>query len=103
MSYERAKNNQRKKSRKWKSLDVQQKQEAIVQHENMVFGLLGSFAFNMLTLDVSYEETKKFVQKMCFINSLSEEYQEMVLVNLDGTYQAILSEKQQVTSVQANP
>lgn len=69
-----------------------------MHHENMVFGLLGSFAFNMLALDVSYDETKKFVSKMCTINSLSEEYQEMVLVNTEGTYQAILGEKHAATT-----
>lgn len=97
LSYERKKSEWNDK-KKWRYLDQEQRAEVVVQHENMVFGLLGSFAFNMLNMGVSVSDCRLFMEKMCMINSLKDEYTELLMNNIDTTYIAIRATEERSSS-----
>lgn len=88
LSSERIRNSQLKK---WKNLGTKQKEELILSHENTVFGILGSFSYSMLTLGLKVDEVRAFVEKMCRINSLSEEYCSQIEESVEVTAKAVRS------------
>lgn len=64
------------------------------EHENVVFGILSSFCFTMNEMKISPRIIRQFADKMCNINSLNDDYRQMVLSVVDnnsslndGTYQ----------------
>jgi hypothetical protein len=82
LSYERRRA-QYPKRKKWKYMDSHQREDAQLQHESMVFGMLGTFALNMINMGVTFVDCRNFILKMCMINTLKEEYSEMLLNNID--------------------
>jgi hypothetical protein len=100
LNYERKKSEWNSK-KKWRYLDKDQREEVVVQHENMVFGLLGSFSFNMLNMGASVNDCRLFMEKMCMINSLKDEYTELLMNNIDTTYIAIRASEATGTSSEA--
>ncbi|KAL0478688.1 hypothetical protein AKO1_008317 [Acrasis kona] len=82
LSYER-KRSQFPKRKKWKHMNKSAREDATIQHENMAFGMLGTFALNMLSMGMAPEQCKIFIQKMCLINSLKQEYSDMLLCNIE--------------------
>lgn len=47
----------------------------------------------MLNVGMSVDEVRKFVQKMCIINQLNDQYSSMLMGNIDATYLAVQMEK----------
>jgi len=72
-------------NQKWKNMGEEQRDQAIIHHQNMVFGMLGTFAFSMLNLGLSEELVRSFVQKMCSINSLNSELANIIEENVEET------------------
>eukprot|EP01028_Stygiella_incarcerata_P005219 TRINITY_DN2219_c0_g1_i1.p1 TRINITY_DN2219_c0_g1~~TRINITY_DN2219_c0_g1_i1.p1 ORF type:complete len:728 (-),score=248.97 TRINITY_DN2219_c0_g1_i1:103-2286(-) len=79
-------------SHQWRELGHEEREERILNDQHVVFGQLGSYAFNMLSFGMDVEETKNFVEKMCSINELPQEYHEMILANIETTLQKLYPE-----------
>lgn len=71
--------------RSWSEMAEGEREESIAHDGHMVFGQLGSFAFNMLSFGVDEETTRSFVQKMCDIHELSDEYHDMLMSTTGDT------------------
>ncbi|KAG2375324.1 hypothetical protein C9374_009947 [Naegleria lovaniensis] len=54
------------------------------EHENVVFGILSSFCFTMNEMKISPRIIRQFADKMCNINSLNDDYRQMVLSVVDN-------------------
>lgn len=78
---------------KWKDLPEEQQAESLVREENIVFGQLGSFAFNMLNMGNDLEMARQFVRKMCMIHTLNESYVRLLLEHLERSHDELEAEK----------
>mgnify|MGYP003978186167 CR=1 FL=1 len=86
------KERQGKSAHQWRELGDEEREERIVNDQHVVFGQLGSYAFNMLAFGMDVEESKNFVEKMCSINELPQEYHEMILANIEMTLEKLYPE-----------
>jgi hypothetical protein len=59
--------------------------------EHFVYLFL-TLAFNMINLGVPIEDVQSFINKMCIINSINSEYQEILIGSINGTYERIQNE-----------
>lgn len=78
---------------KWKDLPEELQAESIVREENIVFGQLGSFAFNMLNMDNDLDMARQFVRKMCMIHTVNEYYVRLLLENVERSHDELEAEK----------
>jgi hypothetical protein len=74
----------RKNKTPWKQLGDAEKAEQVWHEENMVFGQLSSYALNMPVFAVSKEQTRRFLEKMCNIHELNENYRFILLSTFDS-------------------
>jgi hypothetical protein len=58
-------------------------QEMKIRHQNLVFGQLVSYAYNILTFGLPKEKVKLVIAKFTDYYDLSEEYRMMLNMNID--------------------
>eukprot|EP01012_Entosiphon_sulcatum_P010164 TRINITY_DN15881_c0_g1_i1.p1 TRINITY_DN15881_c0_g1~~TRINITY_DN15881_c0_g1_i1.p1 ORF type:complete len:670 (+),score=161.00 TRINITY_DN15881_c0_g1_i1:63-2012(+) len=70
---------------KWKELDTDEQEEERNREQNITFGQLSTFVFNMLSMGLPITLVDTFVEKSCMINELCEEYRMMLQATVEKT------------------
>eukprot|EP01017_Pseudomicrothorax_dubius_P030730 TRINITY_DN3858_c0_g1_i1.p1 TRINITY_DN3858_c0_g1~~TRINITY_DN3858_c0_g1_i1.p1 ORF type:complete len:642 (-),score=129.35 TRINITY_DN3858_c0_g1_i1:581-2506(-) len=64
-------------------------EEAIIREKNIVFGQLGSFAFNMLMFEFDAQEVKNLISKFCKHFTLSEPLIKELMSNIEQSHRGL--------------
>uniref|UniRef100_A0A7S1N3N3 SBF1/SBF2 domain-containing protein n=1 Tax=Eutreptiella gymnastica TaxID=73025 RepID=A0A7S1N3N3_9EUGL len=67
---------------KWEDLSPQARQGIEAQEQNITFGQLTSFVFNMISMGLDKHLVAQFIEQTCDANSLCTEYRHMLMSSL---------------------
>eukprot|EP01137_Pigoraptor_chileana_P031057 Opistho-2@18346 len=83
VAHERSRKRAMSGGNKWSQLSDTQREESIVSDSNIVFGQLGTFTANMLSLGVPREACEHFLEKMAVIGDLGDEQKALLFDNIE--------------------
>eukprot|EP01006_Ploeotia_vitrea_P025605 TRINITY_DN58480_c0_g1_i1.p1 TRINITY_DN58480_c0_g1~~TRINITY_DN58480_c0_g1_i1.p1 ORF type:complete len:578 (+),score=112.73 TRINITY_DN58480_c0_g1_i1:99-1736(+) len=86
---------------RWQDMGQEEQMDVETREQNIAFGQLTSFVFNMISSGVKVEQVQAFGEKICAINQLSDDYQLMLMATVQSTAEQHAAKEEQFRKLRA--